>query len=104
MAGYAAKEFVLCCLLHTSANVEAGDGGQGLLGGLAIAKVRSLMGLWGCGGLLWGASVIGTCPVTTCSHLIASSSSGAEAGMGGCRVGVVSYCLDAAIPGKLSGR
>ena len=44
MAGYAAKEFVLCCLLHTSANVEAGDGGRGLLGGLATDKVRLLMG------------------------------------------------------------
>ena len=31
MSGYAAKESVLCCLLHTSANVETRDGGWGLL-------------------------------------------------------------------------
>ena len=102
MDGYAAKEFVLCCLLHISANVETGDDGRGLLGGLATAKVRLLMGSWGGGGLVWGASVIGTCPVTTCSHLIDSSSSGDEAGMGGCRMGVVSSCLDTAIPCRLS--
>ena len=29
MAGYAAKDSVLCCLLHTSANVETGDGRRG---------------------------------------------------------------------------
>ena len=28
MAGYAAKESVLCCLLHTSANVKTGNGGR----------------------------------------------------------------------------
>ena len=101
MAGYAAKEFVLCCLLHTSANVEAGDGGRGSLGVLATAKFRSLMVSWGGGGLVWGASVIGTCPVPTCSHLIVSSYFGAEAGMGGCCVGVVSSCLDAARPCRI---
>ena len=31
MSGYAAKESVLCCLLHTSANVETRDGGWGSL-------------------------------------------------------------------------
>ena len=60
MAGYAAKDSVLYCLLHTSMNVETGDGGRGLLGELATAKVRSLMGLWGGRGLVWGASVNGT--------------------------------------------
>ena len=91
-AGYAAKEFVLCCLLHTSANVEAGDGGRELLGGLAnSSKVRSLMGLWCGGGLVCGdTSGIGTWSDLTCSHLIASSSSGVEAGMGGCHVGASS--------------
>ena len=102
MAGYADKEFFLCCLLHTSANVEAGDGGQGLLGGLATAKVRSLMGSWGGGGLVWGASVIGTWYVPTCYHIIASFSSGAEVGIGGCCVGFVSSCLDTARPCRIS--
>ena len=100
MAGYAAKEFVLCCLLHTSVNVESGDGGQGLLGGLATSKVRSLMGSWGGGGLVCGASGIGTWSDPTCSHLISSSYSGVEAGMGGCCVGA-SSCLDAARPCRL---
>ena len=81
--------------MHTSANVEAGDVGRGLLGGLATSKVRSLMGLWGGGGLVCGASGIGTWS-DIWSHLISSSSSGVEAGMGGCRV-VASSCLDAAI-------
>ena len=101
MAGYAAKEFVLCCLLHTSANVEAGDGRRGLFGGLATSKVRSLMGLWGGVGLVCGASDIGTWSNPTCSHLIASSFSGVEVGMGGFRVGATS-CLDAARPCRLS--
>ena len=33
IAGYAVKEFFLCCLLHISVNVESGVGG--LLRGLA---------------------------------------------------------------------
>ena len=103
IAGYAAKEFVLCCLLHTSANIEAGDGGRGLLGGLATTKFRSLVGSWGGGGLVCGdASGIGTGSAPTCFHLIASSSSGAESGMGGCHMGVASSCLDAARPCRLS--
>ena len=102
MDGYAAKEYFLCCLLHTSANVETGDGERGSLGGLATANVRSLMGLWVGGGLVWGASMNGACPVPTCSHLIASSSSGAEACMGGCHLGVISSCLDAARPCRIS--
>ena len=102
MARYAAKESNLCCLLHTSANVETGDGGRGSLGRLATANVRSLMGLWGGGCLVWGASVNGTCTVPTCSHVIDSSSSSAEACMGGCRVGIVSSCLDAARACRLS--
>ena len=101
MAGYTAKESVFCCLLHTSANVETGEGGRGSLVGLATANVRLLMELWGGGGIVWGASVNGTCPVPTFSHLIASSSSGAEACMGGCRVGFFSSCLDAARPCRL---
>ena len=101
-ASNVAKESVLCCLLHNSANVETSDGGRGLLGGLVTADVRSLMVSWGGVGLVWGASVNGTCPVPTCSHLIASSSYGAEACMGGCRVGVVYSCLDAARPCRLS--
>ena len=102
IAGYAAKEFVLCCFLHTSANVEASDGGRGLLGWFAnSSKVCSLMGSWGGGGLVCGTYEIGTWSDPTCSHLIASSSSGAEAGMGGCRV-VASSGLDAARPCRLS--
>ena len=100
IAGYAAKEFVLCCFLHTSANVEAGDGGRGLFGGLATSKVRLLMVSWDGRGLVWGASWIGTWSDLTCSHLIASSSSGAEASMGGCSVGASSD-LDAARPCRL---
>ena len=102
IAGYAAKEFVLCCLLHTSVNLEAGDGGRGLLGRLAnSSKVRSLMGSWGGGGLVCGNSGIGTWSDPTCSHLITSSSSGAEAGMGSCCVGASSD-LDATRPCRLS--
>ena len=97
IAGYAAKEFFHCCLLHTSANVEAGDGRRGLFGGLATSKVRSLMGLWGGVGLVCGASDIGTWSNPTCSHLIASSFSGVEVGMGGFRVGD-SSCVDTARP------
>ena len=101
-AGYAAKEFFLCCLLHTSANVEAGDGGRELLGGLAnSSKVRSLIGLWGGGGIVCGdTSGIGTWSDPTCSHLIASSLSGVETGMGGCHVGASSF-LDSAVPCRL---
>ena len=44
MAGYAAKESVLCCLLHTSENVETWDGGQGSLGVFSTANVCVLMG------------------------------------------------------------
>ena len=94
IAGYSAKEFVLCCLLHTSANVEAGDGGRELLGRLVTSKVRSLMGLWGGGGLVCGdTSGIGTWSDPTCSHLIASSLSGVDAGMGGCSVDFASWLL-----------
>ena len=100
--GYTAKEFVLCYFLHTSANVEAVNGGQGLLGRLATSKVRSLVGSWGGGGLVFGdVSGIGTWYAPTCSHLIASSSSSVEAGMSGCRVGA-SSCLYAARPCRLS--
>ena len=102
MAGYAAKESVLCCFLYNSANVETRDGGQGSLGRFAPANVRSLMGLWGGGGLVWGASVTGTFHIPTCSHLIASSSAVADACMGGCCVGVVSSCLDAARTCRIS--
>ena len=101
IAGYAAKEFVLCCLLHTSANVEAGNGGRGLLGGLATSKVRPLVGSLGGEVLVLGdASGIGTWSDPTCSHLIASSSTIVEAGMGGCRVGA-SACLDASRPCRI---
>ena len=101
IAGYAAKDFFLCCLLHTSANVEAGDDGRGLLGRLAnSSKICSLMGSWGGGGLVCGNSGIDTWSDPTCSHLIASSSSGAEAGMSGCRMGDSSD-LDAARPCRL---
>ena len=102
MAGYAAKESVICFLLHTFANIETRDGGRVWLGGLATPNVRSLMGLWGGVVLVWGASVNGTCPVPTWSHLIVSASSGDDACMGGCCVGVVSSCLDAARPCRLS--
>ena len=45
IVGYVAKEFVLCCLLHTSANVEAGVGGRRCLGEFArLSGVHSLMG------------------------------------------------------------
>ena len=101
MAGYAAKESVLCCFLHTSENVETGVGGRGSLCGFATANDRSLMVSWGGDGLVWGASMTGTCPIPTCSHLIASSSAGAEARMGGCRVGFFYSCLDAARPCRL---
>ena len=86
MSGYAAKESVLCSLLHISAKVETWGGGQGLLDRMATAKVGSFMGSWGGGDLVWIASVIGTCPVPTFPHLIASSSSGAEGGIGGLAV------------------
>ena len=43
ITGYAAKEFALCCLLHTSENVESGVGG--LLKMFAKSSgVRSLVG------------------------------------------------------------
>ena len=44
MAGYSAKESVLCCLLHTSENVETWDSGRGLLGVFPTAYVCALMG------------------------------------------------------------
>ena len=44
MAGYGAKESILCCLLHTSENVETWDGGRGLLGVFSTANVCALMG------------------------------------------------------------
>ena len=44
MAGYAAKESVFCCWLHTSANVETWGGGRGLLGVLSPVSVCALMG------------------------------------------------------------
>ena len=44
-----------------------------------------------------GASDIGTWSNPTCSHLIASSFSGVEVGMGGFRVGD-SSCVDTARP------
>ena len=44
MAGYAAKESIFCCLLHTSANVETWGGGRGLLGVLSPVSVCALMG------------------------------------------------------------
>ena len=45
MAGYAAKESVLCCWLHTSANVEIWGGSQGSLGVSSPASVCAQMGL-----------------------------------------------------------
>ena len=44
MAGYAAKESVLFCLLHTSAKVETWGDGRGLLGVLSTASVCVLIG------------------------------------------------------------
>ena len=44
MAGYAAKESVLCCWMHTSANVETWGGGRGSLCVLSPASVCALMG------------------------------------------------------------
>ena len=44
IARYAAKEFVLCCLLHISANVESGFGVL-LRWFVCSSSVRSLMGL-----------------------------------------------------------
>ena len=41
IAGYAAKEFVLCCLLHISNNVESGFGGFLIVWS---SSVRSLVG------------------------------------------------------------
>ena len=39
MAGYADKEYVLCCFLHNSANVDTCGSGWGLLGVLSPASV-----------------------------------------------------------------
>ena len=59
IAGYAAKGFVLCCLLHISVNVELGVGR--LWRGFArFSSVRSLLGLCGGGGLVGGLSGSGT--------------------------------------------
>ena len=44
IAGYVANEFVLCCLLHISRNVESGVGGL-LIGFARLSSVPSLMGL-----------------------------------------------------------
>ena len=44
MAGYAAKEYVLCCWIHTSANVATWGGGQGSLSVFSPASVCALTG------------------------------------------------------------
>ena len=44
MAGYAIKESVLCCLMHTSANVETWGSWRGSLGVFSTANGCVLMG------------------------------------------------------------
>ena len=91
IAGYAAKELVLCCLLHVSAHFEADLGGRGGREEFARSSlVRPWVGLVGGGGLVGVTSGGGTWPVLTFSHIISSSSPAAVAGMcGACGAGGV---------------
>ena len=102
MAGYADKEYVLCCWLHTPANVATWGGGRELLCGFSLASVCVLTGLLVGGGLVWGSSETGSRPDPICSHRISSSAAVVVICTGGCRVGVGPSCLDAASPCRLS--
>ena len=84
IAGYAAKESVLCCLLHISANVEADLGGRGGREGFdGSSLVCPWAGSLGGRGLVCGTYGGGTWTVPTCSHRIASYSPAVVAGMCG---------------------
>ena len=89
MAGYEAKDSVLCFWLHTSANVETWGGRRGLFGLFSPASVCVLTGLPVRGSLVWGSSVTGRRPAPIFSYLISSSSDVVKVRTGGCRVGVV---------------
>ena len=93
MAGYAAKEYVLFCWLHTSVNIAALGGGRGSLCGFSLASGCVLTGLLVRGGLVWGSSETGSHPAPIFSHRISSSANAVAVCTGGCRVG---SCLDAA--------
>ena len=101
MAGYAAKESVLCCWLHISANVVTWGGGRGLLCGFSLASVCVLTGLLVDNGLVWGSSETGSLPAPNCSHCIYSTAVVVFVFPGGFWVGVGPSCLDTASPCRL---
>ena len=95
IAGYTAKELVLCCLLHVSANVEADLCGRGGIEGFAGSYlVCSWVVSFGCGDVVGGTSGGGTGPFPTCPHSIASSSPVVVVGIcGACGAGGVGFSL-----------